>query len=1139
MPPRRAFQQSIQLFGTTWELGDGSKDRAKSTANLYGHACVVQLNCPDSGWRRFGSYATWDACRAATQVLRGTRRHLFEVISHDKPCKPYLDIDSETLPAPYQDVQQLVDHLQALVTRVFNEDYLIDLQPDAFQWLHSPNPKKMSLHLVISTHSPQLVFRSNHFSDPQGAAHLARRLAELDPECAGKIVDQAVYTRDREMRVCGASKFGKDSVLQPLRALTLEEMIDEPPLAPDTSLITAMDALTAVICVPELVPSIVRKANRLARTPRDIMQDGDVAEDSPFAISRMLELLQTHIHPTAYRERPAASEDPEKLVRFNFTNRAEPCYTGVVHGPTINLACSLDPGGDIYARCFSPLCAHAPRHRLGRLHAEPELFRAHAVSIDTPFLSPKEGETDDSVVSQDASLDAILRAWIDHPDRQGSTKAVSIRSPMGSGKSTLLDRVLTRLRETAARAAGLGAAVDRSTVLVLTYRQTLAYEQQRKLQNHGFTNYLDVPRDAAFHNRDKYPRVICQIESLRRVVGTCGIAELLSKFDLVIIDEVESVLRHFCSPTIGSPYSTLELLIEIIQGASRVIAMDAFLGDATRDFFQRIGVSNQVVINLHKGPPRIFEFSNHEAAWRARILEDVSNNLNVVVASLSTQMIYKMKQCLLRSEKVEEGDLLVHTSKSGDDIKKQLVDVDGLWTKYRVVLYSPTISAGVDFSADHFDRMYLYVCPLSCAPLGTLQMTGRVRKLRDRTVVCCTSPNMRLTGAPSRRAVTYAETMKFLRWMDKRIQEKQLLRVQLARVRVASSQMVDGGGDGEAISGTVTLPEESPLLALQARDRCERENAASRFFYDFQDMVVEAGHSVEVRDTSQTTLSLQEQVELEAAQEAAGEGEPDGMTMVVEKMLKGADVPALDGEYARELEHRVLANEATEEDKWSHFATSYKRGWGLDKLDESFIRKHGVRATSPRVALLIRVLYPPLRTDVSLESAVTARVSILRTPLILETLTALGVKSPFDTEHVIPDMMAVWEAGLKDVDFFKSYKQSARLFDLTARTTEWNLRTIVKALGVILGSVGLKLHSTRKQAKIDGKMTATFSYRLDGDHCAEMLELVKLKMRGSDFRAATPNAHARELLERDEFILYGHLVDLERPGKSAWAFIDV
>ena len=642
MPPRRAFQQSAQLFGTTWELGDGSKDRAKSTANLNGHKCVVQLNCPDSGWRRFGSYATWDACRAATQVLQGDRRHLFEVISHDKPCKPYLDIDSETLPAPYEDVQQLVDHLQGLVTRVFKEDYLIDLEADAFQWLHSPNPNKMSLHLVISTHSPQLVFRSNHFADPQGAAHLARRLAELDPECAGKIVDQAVYTRDREMRVCGASKFGKNSVLQPLRALTLEEMTSEPPLAPDDSLITALDAHTALIGVPETVPLIVRKAKRLPRVYKEIMQDADQA-DLPFASSRMLELLQARLHPTAYRERPFSSEDPATGVRFSYTNRSEPCYTGSVHGPTMNLACTVDIAGDVHAKCFSPLCTHALPHRLGKLHAEPELFRAHAVTIDTPFLSPKADEADDRVVSQDASLDTILRAWIDHPDKQGSTKAVSIRSPMGTGKTTMLDRVLTRLRETVAASAAIGGGKPEGTnVLVLTYRQTLAYEQLRKLQHHGFVNYLDVPKDAPLHSRKKYPRVICQIESLRRVAGPSGLAGLHAQFDLVIIDEVESVLRHFCSPTVGSPYSTLEFLIEIITGARRVVALDAFLGDATHDFLKKIGVSNRVVVNTHQAPPRTFRFTNHQAGWLARIVQDLADDKNIVMASLSTQLIYKV-----------------------------------------------------------------------------------------------------------------------------------------------------------------------------------------------------------------------------------------------------------------------------------------------------------------------------------------------------------------------------------------------------------------------------------------------------------------------------------------------------------------
>ena len=485
----------------------------------------------------------------------------------------------------------------------------------------------------------------------------------------------------------------------------------------------------------------------------------------------------------------------------------------------------------------------------------------------------------------------------------------------------------------------------------------------------------------------------------------------------------------------------------------------------------------------------------------------------------------------------------MHTSKTGDEVKKALVDVDGLWTKHRLVLYSPTISAGVDFSAEHFDRMYLYVCPLSCTPMGTLQMTGRVRKLRDQTIVCCTSPNMRLTGTASRRAVTYAETMKFLRWMDSRIQEKQLLTRQLARFRVSSYKDDDDDLDeDECVSGSVTLPEESPLLALQARELGERENAASRFFFEFRDMAVAGGHAVEVlSDASLTEEALIHSVEDEAAQPAPAEGEPDGKTTVIGKMLVGALVPVSDDmtpeEHFKALETRLFGNEATEDDKWAHYAKSYMVGWGLDRLDEPFLREHDVvRPKCPKVAQLIRVLYPPLCAEATLESAVSARVSILRTPMIREVLQALGFRSPFDTEHRIPDLMATWEAGLKDVEFFRTYRQSAKLFDVNGRTSAWSLNTVSKALGIVLGCIGLKLESTRKQCRLDGKKKETYTYSLDEGQCAEMLELVRLKMRGSDYRAAAPNAHARELLLRDEFPRYGHLIDLERGGRSAYAW---
>ena len=56
-----------------------------------------------------------------------------------------------------------------MVTRIFAEDYRVELKESDLVWTYSPNQTKLSLHLVISTHSPQLVFRSNHKSDPQGA----------------------------------------------------------------------------------------------------------------------------------------------------------------------------------------------------------------------------------------------------------------------------------------------------------------------------------------------------------------------------------------------------------------------------------------------------------------------------------------------------------------------------------------------------------------------------------------------------------------------------------------------------------------------------------------------------------------------------------------------------------------------------------------------------------------------------------------------------------------------------------------------------------------------------------------------------------------------------------------------------------
>jgi hypothetical protein len=273
-----------------------------------------------------------------------------------------------------------------------------------------------------------------------------------------------------------------------------------------------------------------------------------------------------------------------------------------------------------------------------------------------------------------------------------------------------------------------------------------------------------------------------------------------------------------------------------------------------------------------------------------------------------------------------------------------------------------------------------------------------------------------------------------------------------------------------------------------------------------------------------------------AATDAASEGEPDGKTRVITQLLAGA---AVTGDAYDEAYRRVLGNEATTEDKWAHHAKMYKAAWGLDVMDEAFLRQHDVYPTNPKAALLIRVLYPALCNEASLESAVNERETILKTSLIREILEALGVASPFDTEHVVPNLMELWESRLKDTQFFTHYKESAHLFCLRAKTQEWTPSAVVKALGVPLRGVGLELLKHRKTARVAGKQTdLPPSYSLDPAASAEMLELLRLRLRGSNYRGATPNAHARELLLMDEYPKYGRLVDLERKGRAAFAFLD-
>jgi hypothetical protein len=385
-------------------------------------------------------------------------------------------------------LDDVIAHGDRVLTAIFANDYGVVLSPSDLLWLVSPQKSKLSLHVVVCTHGPQWVYSSNHQSDPSGASHLAQRIRQVDPSALGPLVDVSVYTKDREMRALGASKFGK-----PGSAFFLYDRGTGVSVPPKDTLITCLDCASVrkVLDVPLHIPRAMRVHSRgrvkTVPTPSELCEL-EPDDERTMVITRMLDLLRDGLHPSAFHDRRGSESplDPSVGIKFGYGDRSEPCYTGHVHDGRQNLRCWIDPCGDVHAKCFSTSCASKASHRLGRLKtsSDADVWRSGAVTISSEYLDVEgAGPLRDCV-------DKWLRREVD---------GLAVRSPLGSGKSTALSAILSRVGSD-------------PTVLVVTYRQSLAMEFVRKLETHGFVSYLDcVDGVPDLTDRKWSPRVICQV----------------------------------------------------------------------------------------------------------------------------------------------------------------------------------------------------------------------------------------------------------------------------------------------------------------------------------------------------------------------------------------------------------------------------------------------------------------------------------------------------------------------------------------------------------------------------------------------------------------------------------------------------
>lgn len=250
----------------------------------------------------------------------------------------------------------------------------------------------------------------------------------------------------------------------------------------------------------------------------------------------------------------------------------------------------------------------------------------------------------------------------------------------------------------------------------VSFRQTFSANIKQLFPD--FTLYSDVRADAPLD----MPRVIVQVESLHRLEIDGDPP------DLVILDESESILEQFDSGLLKRMPVAISKFIYLLQHARVVVCMDAYVSTRTERVLAGIRARPCTYVrNTHRNCTDSDVYvCPDKYAWIELIDSDIAcgRKCAIVMSSLTEA---NAMLALLRGRHRDRA-IALYSSETPQALKREhFADVNAFWSQYDVLMYTPTVSAGVSFEQVHFARVYGYFTSMSCNAATCIQMLGRIR----------------------------------------------------------------------------------------------------------------------------------------------------------------------------------------------------------------------------------------------------------------------------------------------------------------------------------------------------------------------------------------------------------------------------
>jgi hypothetical protein len=643
-------------------------------------------------------------------------------------------------------------------------------------------------------------------------------------------------------------------------------------------------------------------------------------------------------------------------------------------------------------------------------------------------------------------------------------KTFSIKSPYDTGKTKLLQRIFNKYQP--------------KKILWLSYRKTLTNDILGSFaESFNFKDYQNKE-----YNAD---RLIIQLESLLKLKPNMMFADDefdIPSYDLVIIDEIESILSHFDSPTFkNQSREVFNWMNEILKVSNKMIVLDGDINDRTYNFINNFGSSINFVNNI-KINKRKFFITTQKDSFIKDIINDVNNNKKIVICSMSSKKCSDIYDII--EKECKDKKVLIYTGKTDDRNKLDLKDVNEHWSKCDVLIYSPTIESGVNFDMPYFDKIYGIVCLHSTSQRAFCQMLSRVRKINDSTIkILNVNFNITLNEITENNKYQYDEIKHSLINLDV----------------IKMKELINNG----KIKKELELYDSNYVF-----NKIEILYKNDYYFLGQLKSLVEAkGHQFILDSTEYKPIKKKDDNDLDDEK--------------VDELLKVPDITIIEYDI---LINKQSDSQATAEDKMKIKKYVFKKCLGVDILNQELIDNYDFSTIKKYIGLI-----DSHNIIKSTDNKYTEEIK--RVEIVQKLINDLGFNNLYDRETF--QNKDEFLSRIEHLDNFKDDKSLRILFN--CRSIKSNFDSIKSFLGCMnsmLEPYSIKIQSNRKKENQKEVYYYSLNYISGREYIEELLQYrinKGLKVLGN--RQYTPTEHYKELIkikplveevDEDETVYFPH-----------------